>query len=358
MTPPRANLLGAHRNMIPPLALVTIGILLGSSSPAGGHSVGEVFKRVRASVVTIRVTERTIDRDSPDTVSGVSTVGSGVLVSSDGRVITAAHVAHLADEIVVTFVDGSAVDARVVASEPEADVALLQLARVPAGALSATLADSDTVDVGDQVFVVGAPYGIRQTLSVGHISARHQPNTVYAAMSRAEFFQTDAAINQGNSGGPMFSMSGEVVGIVSHIVSKSGGSEGLGFVVTSNMARRLLLERKSVWSGFSGYFLSGDLARAFNLPQPTGLLVQRVAANSPAARIGLRAGALKALLPSDGTELTLGGDVILQVQGIPVGGVGTYERIQADLGRLHPGGEITITVLRDGRQVELVTRLP
>jgi hypothetical protein len=128
----------------------------------------------------------------------------------------------------------------------------------------------------------------------------------------------------------MFSMSAEVVGIVSHIISKSGGSEGLGFVVTSNMARRLLLERKSVWSGFSGHFLSGDLARAFNLPQPTGLLVQRVAANSPAARIGLRAGVLKAILPSDGTELTLGGDVILQVQGIPVGEAGIYERVQAD----------------------------
>jgi S1-C subfamily serine protease len=349
---------GSHRPVIRSIALVTLGIMLSASSPAGGHGLGDVFKRIRGSVVTIRVTERALGGDGPDAVTTVSTVGSGVLVSNDGQVITAAHVAHLADEIVVTFIDGSAVDARVVASEPDADVALLQLARMPEGAVRATLADSDAVEVGDQVFVVGAPYGLRQTLSVGHISARHEPGAVYGAMSRAEFFQTDAAINQGNSGGPMFSMHGEVVGIVSHLISKSGGSEGLGFVVTSNMARRLLLERRSVWSGLSGYLLSGELARALNLPQPTGLLVQRVAANSPAARIGLRPGALKAILPSDGTELTLGGDVILLVQGIPVGEAGAYERVQADLGRLHPGSQITITVLREGRLADLVTRLP
>src|SRR3990172_3894910 len=106
-------------------------------------------------------------------------VGSGVLISPDGKVMTAAHVVHTADEISVEFLSGEAVGARVVASEPQADVSLLQLERVPPGALAAKLGDSDKVQVGDQIFIIGAPYGIGHTLSVGHISARHKPNTVF-----------------------------------------------------------------------------------------------------------------------------------------------------------------------------------
>ena len=116
---------------------------------------------------------------------------------------------------------------------------------MPAGVPWWPLGDSDKVEVGGDVFIVGAPYGISHTLTAGHVSGRHRPNTIYSELATAEFVQTDAAINEGNSGGPMFGMAGEVIGIVSHIISKSGGFEGLGFVVTSNMARALLLERRS-----------------------------------------------------------------------------------------------------------------
>src|SRR5260370_23701523 len=107
-------------------------------------------------------------------------------------------------------------------------------------------------------------------------------------MARAEFFQTDAAINPGNPGGPMFNMTGEVIGIASHNVTKSGGSEGLGFVVTINMARRLLLEQRSFWSGMSGGIVGGQVARALNLPQAVGLMVQHDGADLPAARMDSR----------------------------------------------------------------------
>lgn len=335
------------------LSVALAAVLLAHAPPAAGQTVGQAFKRVNSSVVVVRTTESEVNAKDLVSVPGI---GSGVLISPDGRVLTAAHVVHTADEIKVEFLDGTIVRATVIGSEPEADVALLRLDRVPEAAVVATLGDSDGAEVGDQVFVVGAPYGIGHTLTVGHISARHKPNTIYSGMSLAEFLQTDAAINQGNSGGPMFSMAGEVIGVVSHIISKSGGFEGLGFVVTSNMARRLLLERRSFWSGLDGFVLSGALARAFNLPQPVGLLVQRVAQNSPSAITGLRGGTMKATI--DGRTITVGGDIILEVQGIPITGRTSYEQIQERLGRLHPGAQLTITILRDGSRTELLGRLP
>src|SRR5205823_7062080 len=129
------------------------------------------------------------------------------------------------------------------------------------------------------------------SMSAGWISARWPPNTVYQTMPLAEFFQTTATINTGNSGGPMFDMAAQVIGIVSHNISKSGGSEGLGFVVTINTAKKLLLEQPSFWSGLEGRLLTDDLADLLNLPPKTlGYLVKTVAKGSPGEATGLRGG--------------------------------------------------------------------
>jgi serine protease Do len=338
------------------VSLLLLVAVLWPASPAEGQSLSQVFKRVSPTVVVIRTREREVGARGEGQAVTFSGVGSGVLIGADGKVMTAAHLVHAADEVTVEFLGGETVPARVVASEPDADVSLLQIERVPPGAAVARLGDSDRVEVGDRVFIVGAPYGIGHTLSAGHVSARHKPDTVYSGFSLAEFLQTDAAINQGNSGGPMFDMAGEVIGIVSHIISRSGGFEGLGFVVTSNLARRLLLERKAFWTGLEGLVLTGELAKVFNLPQAVGVLVQRVAAGSPAARMGLRPGTMKATV--GGRTFAVGGDVILKVQGITIRDRDSYERIQERLGRLHPGAEITVTVLREGRVVDLRGRLP
>jgi S1-C subfamily serine protease len=260
------------------------------------------------------------------------------------------------DEITVEFLGGQTVKARVVASEPAADLSLLQLERVPPGAQVAKMADSDTVRVGDQIIVVGAPYGLSHALSVGWISARWPPNTVYKTMPLAEFFQTDAVINTGNSGGPIFNMAGEVIGIVSHNISKSGGSEGLGFVVTINTAKEFLLEKHSFWSGMEGELLSGRIAALFNLPQPVGFLITGVAKDSPAARAGVRAGDMKATL--GGQTYTLGGDIILKIDGIGIGNVTDLVQIRERLGSLPPGKDYTITVLRAGKVMDLTGRVP
>jgi S1-C subfamily serine protease len=277
-------------------------------------------------------------------------IGSGFLVSPDGLVITAAHVVQTADRVTVRFLSGESVPAVPVAADPRADVALLKAQGVPAGTSALPLGDSDRVEIGDQVFVVGAPMGMSHTLSVGHVSARRATHTLHGGLEPSDLLQTDAAINRGNSGGPMLDMRGEVVGVVSHIVSASGGSEGLGFVVSSNLARRVLLEEPTMWTGMSGHLLEGELARVFNLPQASGILVQGVATGSPAAGLGLRAGSLRARIGDD--ELLLGGDVILSVMGVPVGQPDSPQRIRAAVASAG-GGPITVEVLRAGAVVSL-----
>jgi S1-C subfamily serine protease len=166
---------------------------------------------------------------------------------------------------------------------------------------------------------------------------------------------TDAVINRGNSGGPMFNMDGEVVGVVSHILSAAGGAEGLGFVASSNLARRVLLEEPTMWSGMSGFLLDGELAGVFNLNQGAGVLVQRVAAGSPADRLGLRPGTLSGRIGEH--ELLLGGDVILAVQGIRLDEPAAVHRIRAAIA---PGSGVAIEVevLRAGGVLRLTTTHP
>jgi len=142
-----------------------------------------------------------------------------------------------------------------------------------------------------------------------------------------------------------------VIGIVSHIISSSGGSQGLGFVVTIELARRLLLEDPTPWTGLDGYLLQGDIATALNVPGGVGVLVQRVATGSPAARIGLRPGSIGATI--GGEQLMLGGDVILAVQGISVAADDAVGAIREALRSLGPSDDMTVQVLRDGQVLEL-----
>ena len=335
--------------------IVVTTTLLGPASRACAQTVGDVFRKVNVSVVVIRAKGRDVAAGG-DAVR-FTEIGSGVLIWDDGRIVTAAHVVHAMDEISVELASGESIPARVIASEPAADLSLIKLDRVPAGAKAAPLANSDTVRIGDQVIVVGAPYGLAHSMTVGWISARWGPNTVYKEMPLAEFFQTDAVINQGNSGGPMFNMAGEVIGIVSHNISKSGGSEGLGFVVTANTARKLLLEQRSVWSGLEGRLLTNDLADILNLPpKALGYLVKTVAAGSLAEAFGLRGGTKVAAI--DGEKIVVGGDIILKVQGIPVSDFASYERIRTALMGVPPGASITVTILRSGEVLDLTGRLP
>jgi len=333
-------------------AFLVVGWVAWLSSGVEAQTAGEVFRKVAPSVVVIRAKGHEVAASGQ---TRFNETGSGVLISPDGKVMTAAHVVHAMDEITVEFLGGETVKARVVASEPAADLSLLQLERVPTGAKSSPLANSDPVQVGDPVIIVGAPYGLSYSLSDGLISARWKPNTVYKTMPLAEFFQTTATINTGNSGGPMFSMQGEVIGIVSHNISKSGGSEGLGFVVTINTAKKLLLEKRSFWSGLEGQLLTDQQADLLNLPPgSTGFMVKTVAKGSPAEAMGLRGATMIANLGGD--QVPLGGDIILAVEGLKAEAA-NLTKIRDLLASKPAGSSFKVTVLRAGQVLDVTGKV-
>jgi len=326
-------------------------VLVCASAPAVADELADAYHRVKSSVVVIETKQKEVDPTTSVGLVSVGGLGSGVLISQDGKVATAAHVVQTADEILVHFMSGEKIKARVMASEPGADVALLQLERKPGVGHVAKIGNSDDVRVGDRVFVVGAPLGITHSLTVGHISARRRDNKFMGGMFDTEIFQTDAAINQGNSGGPMYNLQGEIVGIVSYIISQSGGFEGLGFVITSNMFQSLLLNQRTLWSGIQGHVLSGEMAKIFNVPQERAILVERVAARSPATHLGVKGGMVSAKIGDN--EIIVGGDIILETMGVSIAEEDAREKIRAKLGALESGDEMVVKVLRGGEVVEL-----
>ena len=318
------------------------------ASGAQAQNLDETFRKVSPFVVVVRSKGRDV---GPSGIVRFNETGSGVLISRDGRVMTAAHVVNGIDEITVQGIGGELVRAKLLSADAAADVALLQLERVTAAMRVARIGDSDTVRVGEQVMVVGAPYGLAYSMSVGWISARWPPNTIFPDMPLAEFLQTTATINTGNSGGPVFNMAGEVIAIVSQNISKSGGSEGLGFVVTVKSARSLLVPRKMFWGALQGILLTGRLASVFNVPAPAGFLVKTVAQGSMAWDMGLQGS--DGTLTIGGKEIPVGGDIILSVEDIPVLSEENIEKIRNKLADTAPGSTFKMTVLRAGKVIEL-----
>ena len=331
--------------------MMAVTLLVSASIGARASEIADIYNRVKSSVVVIETTQKEVSPFGMGQLTSVGGLGSGVLISNDGQVMTAAHVVQAADQVLVHFMSGETIPGRVLASEAGADLALVQLERKPSIAKVAKLGDSDKTQVGDQVFIVGAPFGIDHTLTVGYISARRIEDNAFGTFLPTEILQTDAAINTGNSGGPMFNLKGEVIGIVSYIISQTGGFEGLGFVVTANMAKKILLEERALWSGILGQIVDGELARVLNVPGGRGMLVQRVAERSAGAHLGLHGGTYRAEI--EGVELVLGGDIILEARGVPLNDLKAAAQVRDKMRALGEGDAIVLKVLRGGEIVEL-----
>ncbi len=330
--------------------VTTCGLFLATSfvSFAFASDFSSLYAKVKPTVVMLK-TNAYVEKETAKGV--VSTqqrgIGSGVIV--DGNyVLTASHVVNVADRVEVQTADGKTYAGRTVSSMPLADLAVVEILDAPKNLKHAKLGDSDKAKIGQEVIVVGAPYGLSQTLTVGNFSGRRindDPKDLIAT----EFLQTDAPINQGNSGGPMFNSKGEVIGIVSHIRSTSGGSEGLGFAASINMAKRLFLDNPPPWVGMEVEPLTEVMADALNVPYGKGLLVQQVAYGSMADDFGLQHGRVPAVIA--GRKLLLGGDVIVafggqEVDYSPEG----FRRISAYLNSISDNGQLEMTVYRDGKE--------
>lgn len=273
-------------------------------------NTASIYEKVVPSVVTIFTSSKVA---TPTGFKKAGGLGSGVLVSNDCHILTAAHVVAGNSEILVKTQDGKMRKATVLFSETSADIALLKLDEPDSTLIHAVLGDSDKMVVGQHIYAIGSPYGLENSFSSGIISAFRGFNKIYDGTVKVEFIQTDAAINSGNSGGPLFNSKGEVVGIASSILSVSGGFQGIGMAVTINTAKDLLSFEDRPWIGVDGLLLvREELEHLFNQSLEGGVLVQNIAKGSPADKAGLRAGDVKAII--NGKEFLLGGDVIVSIE--------------------------------------------
>lgn len=260
-------------------------------------------------------------------------LGSGVVVSPDGYIITNNHVVEKADEIKVTLFDKKVFKGRIVGADPKTDIAIIRIDASNLPVLS--WGDSDKLQVGEFVLAIGSPYGLSNTVTMGIISAVGRANVGIADYE--DFIQTDAAINPGNSGGPLVNITGQLIGINTAIFSRTGGYQGIGFAVPSNMVRLVmdqLIQKGKVtrgWIGVTIQELTPELAQQFGLKQSKGALVSDIVKDSPAARAGI-----------------IRGDIIVEFNGREVKDVSSLRNL---VSQSKSGSNITLKILRSGKEL-------
>ena len=270
-------------------------------------------------------------------------MGSGVIVSRDGLVLTNNHVVADADELTVVLSDDRELAAELVGADPKSDIAVIRIKDKAAAAklTPVALGDSAKLEVGEWVMAIGSPFGLKQTVSAGIVSAIGRGNV--GIVDYEDFVQTDAAINPGNSGGPLVNLDGRVVGINTAIASRTGGNNGVGFAIPVNMARAVmdqLVDHGGVTRGYIGVFIGNldeELARSFGYQGKAGVLVQDVAADGPGAKAGLAAG-----------------DIVMERDGKAVSDVSAFRN---GIAAARPGTKVSLGVWRSGKRVNLAVTL-
>ncbi len=302
-----------------------------------------VAKSIRPAVVSISSVRRIVPaalqrqfgRDVPGGIPKGAFeqrgLGTGVVVSEDGYILTNNHVVRAADEVNVTLSDSRILSAKVVGTDAKTDLAVLKIDT--SGLSFAKLGDSDAIDVGEWALAIGSPFGLAQTVTAGIISAKGRSNV--GITDYEDFLQTDAAINPGNSGGPLVNLDGQVIGINTAIASRSGGYMGIGFAIPSNLARPVMQSIikdghvKRGWLGVAIQDLTKDLADSLQLDSRDGVLVGNVIAGSPADEAGLQSG-----------------DIILRFGGKPPR---TANQLRNAVAATAPDTETVVALFRDGK---------
>ena len=328
------------------------------SSTTTGLTPAEIYQKYSAGVVEVFSTFPASQSQSPFGQSSgpMQGLGSGFVVSTDGHILTNAHVVEnngqRATTVSVVFKtadgkDSTKVPATIVGVDETSDVALLKVDPAKAPTLDPLpLGDSAAVQVGEPVVAIGNPLGYDFSVTAGIVSATNRNLESPNGSVIPDGIQTDAAINSGNSGGPLINASGQVIGINEQIASKSGGNDGLGFAVPINTAKNVLEQLKTsgemtyAWLGIQGQSVTADVASTLGLEVDSGVLIATVTDGSPAAKAGLKGGSQQAQL--QGQTYVSGGDVITAIDGEKVAGM---EDLIAIINQHKPGDTVTLTVL-------------
>jgi S1-C subfamily serine protease len=305
--------------------------------PADALSVSEIVRRESPAVVLIEA----------GGANGQGGLGSGFLIDRDGHVLTNAHVVEDSKTTTVTFSDGTERTARILGVDTSTDLAVLRIPQVPEGIQPVGLGSSSALVVGQDVVAIGNPYGLERTATTGIVSALERTIEAPNGFAIQNAIQTDAAINQGNSGGPLFDRAGRVIGMNTQIASQNGGNVGLGFAVPIDtiapIARSVIEDGtpKHAWIGITGRELTPALAGKLGLEGRRGVLVAEVADGGAAKAAGIVAA-------RDGdAEVPRGADLIIAVNGTPVEDMADVSRAVASR---TVGERISVTVLRDGEE--------
>jgi S1-C subfamily serine protease len=336
------------------------------TGPTVAHSAGlgadetnniEIYKASKESVVYI--TSTTYQRDFFFGVQAVQGLGSGFLINADGQILTNYHVISGSSDVEVTMPpDQSRYKARVLMRDQGHDLALIQIEPKKKLTSFLKLGDSDGLQVGQKVLAIGNPFGLAGTLTTGIVSSLHRKIQGEDRADLDDMIQTDAAINSGNSGGPLLDSQGNVIGINTAIYGPNGGNVGIGFAMPINRAKVMLGDFKSgkrpasSTIGVSTYLISGDWAEALHLPRAGGLLIGQVARGTPAAAAGLQGGTQVVRIGNG--LLRVGGDLITAVDGKRVEEENAITRAVA---LKHAGDTLDLTVWRDGRTLDVKVTL-
>jgi S1-C subfamily serine protease len=347
-----------------------VQVVEGQGAGKGGLDAQSLFKNEGQGVVTVISLFSTGSLDSilgGSGDNGGGGLGSGFVLNGAGEIATNAHVVTEGDggklrrakEVYVEFADGNRVPARILGADPNADVALLKIDPKGLTLRPLPLGDSGKVHVGAPVAAIGSPFGERQSLSVGVVSAVDRDiASLNGQFAIPGAVQTDAAINPGNSGGPLVTGDGKVIGINQQIKSNSGGGEGVGFALPIDVVKRSIGELREsgnahyAYIGVSSVPLYPQLVDHFDLKTDKGAWVQEVSPGSPAEKAGIRGG--KGNTRFQIQSYAQGGDIITKVEGKPVTDANDLSSV---IGQFQPGQEVTVTVVRDGDTKEIKVKL-
>ncbi len=326
-----------------------------SLDPTEAENV-RIYKQ--ASPAVANIVTRTVEYDFFFNAVPVEGAGSGFVIDTAGHILTNYHVVEGAQTIEVTLGDQSHFRAKYVGADTRNDIALIQIDPGTHKLTPLPLGDSRNLLVGQRVLAIGNPFGFQSTLTTGVVSSLGRTVQTDDNTFIDEAIQTDAAINRGNSGGPLLNTRGEVIGINSAIYAPSGTTAGIGFAIPINTARRVANDLitqgrvRRATLGVEGRAIWPDLADALHLSVQHGILIERVTAGGPAARAGIRGGTKTVLAGLQ--QLTIGGDVLVAIDGREVT---SPTDLSLMLNRASPGDTVTLTILRDGKKIDVKVKL-